>query len=301
VTKRATTSTKRRRPGRRQRGHRQSFKELVSLWIGLFKKHELLTYASAIAFQALVALAALVLLVVAILGEIGREDVWTKQIGPSVKPKLLPEVYSGIDATFAKIFSASSAGLIAFAAFVAIWEISGAVRACMGALSRVYDTEDDRPSSVRQPISLGIGIAVTGALVGSILLATAGRTLVHGGWGILFTVARWILSILLLVGAFGLLVRYAPAERRTTKWASAGAAAVVVAWIVQSLIFWAYLRYLADYRSAAGSLLGVYFLTTYLYVAAIVLLVGIELDELLRKDLHGKDERGIVEIVRDVV
>jgi membrane protein len=153
---------------------------------------------------------------------------------------------------------------------------------------------------VRHAISLGIGIALTGALVGSILLATAGRTLVHGGWSILFTVFRWLLSILLITGAFGLLVRYGPAERRTKKWASAGAALVVFAWIVQSLIFWVYLRYLANYRSAAGSLLGVYFLTTYLYVAAIVLLVGIELDELLRKDLRGKNERGIIEIVRDM-
>jgi hypothetical protein len=42
-------------------------------------------------------------------------------------------------------------------------------------------------------------------------------------------------------------------------------------------------------------------LTTYLYVGAIVLLVGIELDELLRKDLQGEDERGILELVRDAV
>jgi uncharacterized BrkB/YihY/UPF0761 family membrane protein len=34
-----------------------------------------------------------------------------------------------------------------------------------------------------------------------------------------------------------LLVRYAPAERRTTRWASAGASLVVVGWIAQSLIF----------------------------------------------------------------
>jgi membrane protein len=290
-----TTSTKRRRGS-----HRQGAKDFVSLWVGLFKEHNLLTYASAIAFQALVALAALVLLVFAILGEMGRTDVWTKQIGPAIRPKLLPQVYQGIDATFAKIFSASSVGLIVFAAAVSMWEISGAVRASMGALSRVYDTDDDRPSHVRHAISLSIGIALTGALVGSILLATAGRTLVHGGWSVVFTIFRWLLSILLIAGAFGLLVRYGPAERRTTKWASAGASVVVVAWIVQSLIFWVYLRYLGDYRSAAGSLLGVYFLTTYLYVAAIVLLVGIELDEQLRKDLHGKNERGIIEIVRDV-
>jgi membrane protein len=289
-----TTATK-----RRQGNRRQGIGELVSLWVDLFRDHNLLVYATAVAFNALVALVALVLLVVAILGEIGRTDVWTKQIGPTIQPKLLPQVYQGLDATFTKIFSASSVGLIAFAAAIAIWEISRGVRACMGALSCVYDTEDDRPWFVKQALSIGIGVVLTGALVGSILLATAGRTLVHGGWSIAFTVARWLLAVLLIGGAFGLLVRYAPAERRAKRWASAGAATVVVAWIVQTLVFAAYLRYLADYRSAAGSLLGVYFLTTYLYVAAIVLLVGIELDEQLRKDLHG-DERGIIEIVRDM-
>ena len=290
-----TKSTKGRRGGRRQ-----SFKDFASLWARLFDEHDVLTYASAIAFQALIALVALLLLVVAILGEIGRTDVWTKQIGPQIAGKLLPAVYTGIDATFAKIFSASSVGLVAFAALIAVWEISGAVRACMGALSRIYDVDDDRPWFIRFPLSLGIGLALTGALVGSILLSTAGRTLVHGGWGIVFTLGRWLLSIILITGAFGLLVRYAPAERRTKRWASAGAAAVVFAWIVQSLIFWVYLRYIADYRSSVGSLFGVYFLTTYLYVAAIVLLVGIELDEQLRKDLDGDDERGIVQIVRGV-
>jgi hypothetical protein len=36
-------------------------------------------------------------------------------------------------------------------------------------------------------------------------------------------------------------------------------------------------------------------------VGAIVLLVAIELDELLRKDLQGRQERGILELVRDVL
>jgi uncharacterized BrkB/YihY/UPF0761 family membrane protein len=104
-----------------------------------------------------------------------------------------------------------------------------------------------------------------------------------------------------MVGGFGLLVRYAPAERRTKKWVSAGAALVVVAWVVQTVIFWIYLRYLANYRTPVGSLLGVYFLTTYIYVAATVLLVAIELDELLRKDLKGEHERGIIDLVREVL
>ena len=68
-----------------------------------------------------------------------------------------------------------------------------------------------------------------------------------------------------------------------------------------TVIFAAYLQHLANYRSAAGSLLGVYFLTSYLYVGAIVLLVGIELDELLRKDVQHDEERGILELVRDAL
>jgi membrane protein len=290
-----TTTTKRRR-----RGHWQSFKDFVSLWVDLFAKHNLLTYASAIAFQALVALVALMLLLVAVLGQIGRTDVWTNQIGPQIKPKVLPEVYAGINATFEKIFHTSSFGLIAFAAFVTIWEISGVVRACMGALSRIYDTEDTRPWWIRFPISIGIALAITAALFGSILLATAARTTVHGAWSIPFAIFRWVLAVALMIGAFGLLVRFAPAERRTKRWATGGAALVVVAWMVQSVIFGLYLRHLANYRSAAGSLLGVYFLTTFLYVGAIVLLVGIELDEQLRKDVEGNEDRGILELVRGV-
>ena len=290
------SSTKRRR----QRSRRQSFKDLVALWVDLFKQHNLLTYASAIAFQALVALVALVLLLVAILGEIGRADVWTKEIGPQIEPKVLPAVYSGIDATFQKVFSASSVWLIAFAAAVALWEISGAVRAAMGALSVVYGTDDDRPWWRRFPISVGIGTAITGrSSARSSWRPPGGRSCTGRGASRSPSYAGCSRS-----PHDGRLRAPRPVRARaarTKRWASAGAAVLVVAWTVQSVIFWAYLRYVADYRSAAGSLLGVYFLTTYLYVAAIVLLVAIELDEQLRKDLKDEDqERGILGIVRDV-
>ena len=285
----------------RRRGHKASFKELVDLWVKLFSKHGLLTYASAIAFQALVAAVALALLGLAVLGEIGRQDVWTKQIGPAIKPKVLPPVYHGIDATAHKIFTSSSGGLIAFAAFVTVWEMSGVVRAIMGAIARVYDTEDDRSWKIRFPLSIGVGLVLTASIVGSVLLATAARTAVHGAWSVPFAIVRWLLTVALIAGGFGLLVRFAPVERRTTRWASGGAMLVTIAWVAQSLIFAVYLRSVADYRTSVGSLLGFYFLTTFLYVASIILLVGIELDEQLRKDLQGKKERGILEIVRDVV
>ena len=284
----------------RRRGHRESFEELVGLWVDLFRKHNLLTYACAIAFRALIAVVALVLLGVALLHGFGRDDVWTSQIAPQIAPKLLPPVFSGLDATVQTIFSSSSAGLIAFASVLATWEVSAMVRACMGALSAISGHEDDRPWWIRFPISVGIAFVLTLAIVGAVLLGTAAKGAVGGAWEVPYSIGRWLLAVVLIGLAFGVLVRFAPAAPHSKKWATGGTTLVVVAWVVQSLLFAAYLRSFANYKTAEGSLLGIYFVTTFLYVAAIILLVGIELDEQLRKDLKGKD-RGIIEIVRDVI
>lgn len=285
----------------RRRAHRQSAKELVGLWVDLFREHDLLTYASAIAFQALVAFVALVLLGLAVLGDIGRTDVWDTKIGPQVQPKVLEPVYAGLDATVQKIFSSSSIGLIVFAAILTVWEMSGVVRAIMGAIARIYDTEDDRSWKVRIPISIGISFVLTASIVGAILLATAAGGAVHGAWGVPYGILRWLLAVFLIGLGFGVLVRFAPVEPRTTRWVSGGAALLVIAWVIESLLFALYLHHVADYKTAAGSLLGVYLLTTFLYISSIILLVGIEVDELLRKDVQGQHERGILEIVRDVL
>jgi membrane protein len=270
------------------------------MWVELFDRHDLLTYASAIALQALVAAVALVLLGLGVVGAAGREDIWRRHLGPAVQAKVLPFVYAGIDEVVEKIFSTHSGGLIAFASALAVWELSGVIRACMGALDRVYETDDSRPWWIRFPISFGLSLTTILGLGGAILLGYfIGNS--RGAWGVPELVARWAAAIVLIGVAFGLIVRYAPAERRAKRWTSAGAALVVVAWIVQSLIFRWYIGSVANFRTAVGSLTVVLVVTAYLYVGAIVLLVGIQLDELLRKDVQGDEERGILELVREIL
>jgi membrane protein len=263
---------------------KRALKRIVSLWVDLFDEHELLTSATAIALQAFVAMVALALLAIAVLGETGHETVWENQIAPQIQPKVLPAVFRGIQATVHKVFSSSSWGLIAFASLLTIWEVSGTVRACMSALSKIYGTKDERPWYVRFPLSIAIAVVVTVALVGAAFLILGLKHAVHGGWGLPFAFVRWIGTVVLLTVAFAVLVRFAPAEPRSKLFASFGGGLVVVLWIIQSLIFAWYVRSAASYKSAVGSLTAVYLFTTYLYVAGIVLMVGIELDEQLRKD-----------------
>jgi uncharacterized BrkB/YihY/UPF0761 family membrane protein len=70
------------------------------------------------------------------------------------------------------------------------------------------------------------------------------------------------------------------------RWTSLGSVLVVVGWIGQTLIFGAYVRSVADFRTSVGSLEVFIFLATFFYIAAIILLVAMELDELVRADLQ---------------
>jgi uncharacterized BrkB/YihY/UPF0761 family membrane protein len=89
-----------------------------------FAEHGLLTYASAIAFRALVALVPLTLLGLALLGVFGLEDVWTDTIAPALEDHLTQPVFNGIDYTVNRIFRTDSTSLIALATVLLLWDMT---------------------------------------------------------------------------------------------------------------------------------------------------------------------------------
>lgn len=267
----------------------RSFKAIVRLWVDLFARDNLLTYASAIALQTLVAAISCALLGLGILGAAHDTSLWKRTIAPAIEPRVLHDVYRGVNAVVQHVFSSSSAGVIAFAAILAIWEVSGVVRAVIGALNSVYETEEERPWWIRVPLSLGISVVLLVGLVGSIVILLGLHA--SGAWEWPAAVLRWVAAIGLMIAAFGILVRTAPAKHRAKKWASAGAILVVVCWVAESFIFRWYVTSVADFKTAIGSVVVFLVLTTYLYVGAIILLVAMELDELVRLDAQRPRNR----------
>jgi membrane protein len=268
----------------------RSLKAIVRLWVDLFDRHNLLTYASAIALRTFIAAVACTLFGLGILGASGERRLWEKTIGPQVKPKVLPDVFAGIDQTVHKVFSSSTAGLLALASALAVWEVSGIIRAAIGALDEIYETEETRPFWVRFPLSFGLAILFLAAMLGAITLVWAAQA-ASGAWSLPLLILRWPVAIALVAFAFELIVRWAPDENRRARWASLGSLLVVVGWIGETLIFTWYVRSVANFRTPVGSLEVFIFLATYFYIAAIVLLVAMELDELVRLDLEAPSSR----------
>jgi membrane protein len=245
--------------------------------------HRLSIYASAIAFRALVATIPLALLGLGLLGALGLQSTWKDSIAPAIKPKVLPQVYDGIDATARTVMSSGTAAVIAFATLLVIWDLTIGVAAVMRALNLVHDVKDDRPLVRRVVVAIGLAVALAVLIVGAILLLiTAPR--VGGALDVVLSVVRWLLAPLLLVLAVGLTVRYAPAQKPEVRWASAGSLLVIGVWIVATVLFRLWATYVANFKTAIGSLTGLLLLTLYLFVSSAIFLVGAELDELLRKE-----------------
>ena len=77
---------------------------------------------------------------------------------------------------------------------------------------------------------------------------------------------------------------------------------VVVGWIGETLIFGEYVRTIANFRTPVGSLEVFIFLATYFYIAAIVLLVAMELDELVRLDMQRpRNKQELLPLVAGVI
>jgi len=272
-------------------------KRFVKLWVDLFDRHLLLDHASAIAFNVLKALVPLTLLALAVLGAVGQRNVWSKTLFARLQQHLQPQRAHAIDAGAQRIFSTDSTGLIVFAALLVIWYVSGAVRAVIGSINDIYETDETRPWKVRYPVSFGLAFTIAVCLVGSLLVVTVGSALAHNGFaGVVVSIGRWLVAIGLLALAVAMLVRYAPADRRAKKWASAGSVLVIAAWIGATLLLELFVVHVANFKTAVGSLTVFLVLIGYVYTSSIIFLVGVELDELLRADATA-DERGLLELL----
>lgn len=247
-----------------------------------FSEHSLLTYASAIAFRAIVALVPLTLLGLALLGAFGLEDVWTDTIAPALKGHLTQPVFNGIDFTVNQIFESDKTSLVALSTALVIWDMTWAVNVVTQALNRIHDVKERRSRPRRVAVAAGLGIAVVACLIASALVQSVAPSLTDGTLDTVLSILRWPVAILFLWAAVTLLFRYAPAEKPEMRWASVGSLLVIATWLVASALFRGWVTEVANFKSATGSLTVFLLLTTYILVTSTIFLIGAELDERAR-------------------
>ena len=251
-----------------------------------YAENDLLTYASAIYFQILSALVPFLLFGFALLGFLHLQGVWGDDLAPRVKDSVSPAAFSFANETIMRALSNRQVFWVTAGFLIALWEVSGAVRAVMGALQRVYGLETKRSWRRRMLVSTALALAVGACWLAAIAVVVVGPLLVGdvpGLLAVLLFVGRWAIAGLLLLLAVAILLHYAPERRSSLDWVTFGAVLIMAGWLLMSLGFGVYLREIADYNSIFGGLATVVVLIAYLYASALVFLGGVQVDAQLRR------------------
>ncbi len=261
-----------------------------------YKANDLLTYASAISFRVFFALIPLALFVLGVLGFLHLEEVWRNDIAPDIESNTSPAAFTVIDDTVTDVLGQRQLFWITIGAAIAVWEISGAIRAVMGVFSSIYGVEDRRSFRRRMLVSGVLATTIGLLILAAAVVARFGGLAVEAPLGdsaviaVVGFVARWAIAIALLLLVVGILGRFAPATRRPLRWSSFGALLVVIGWVAMSLGFAWYVGTVADYGSIFGSLATVIVTLEFLYLSSIVFLTGIQLDALIRRSVEGPSD-----------
>jgi membrane protein len=106
------------------------------------------------------------------------------------------------------------------------------------------------------------------------------------GVGAMFTrawnIARWPAILLLALLGITLVYHFAPAVRQRWHWVTPGSAFALIGWVVASYGLRLYVTYFGNYNATYGSIGGVILLMLWLYLSSLTLLVGAEIDALVR-------------------
>ena len=167
---------------------------------------------------------------------------------------------------------------------LAIWSANAGVKAVIEALNVVYGEREKRGFFKLNLLSLAF---TTGGIIALLLMVSAvvalPLALEHLGltaeMQIIIGLARWPLLFVALLVALGILYRFGPSRRAARwEWLSVGTLAAAVLWIAgSSLLSW-YLSNFGNYDATYGSLGAAIGLMMWMWMSAIIVLCGAELN-----------------------
>jgi membrane protein len=264
----------------------------------------LLGLASEIAYNAMLSLFPAILAVLTAIGLFEESLQSTfKQLAVQLS-KVAPDEALVLIRDFAReITHTKNTGLFSISFIVAIWAASGALSAAMNALDQIHQIppQQTRPFWKAKLISLGLTI-------GTILLLLLASFLVfisdlilkffvsESGLSFLLSIWRllsWPLALGIVSAAFAFVYRYGPSRWDSGTPMMPGAVLAAISWAISSALFRLYVSNFGNYNRAYGAVGAVIVLMLWLYMSAVVLLVGDQLNVTVGEAMHPQAELGL--------
>ncbi|MEU0315933.1 YihY/virulence factor BrkB family protein [Nocardioides sp. NPDC006273] len=242
--------------------------------------------AAGVAFWGFLSLFPAMIAAVAVYGLVADPATVTRQA--EVVTEALPRDAASLIVDQMKTISAESSDALGFSLLVsvllALWTASAAVTNMMSAINIAYDEEETRTYLRRKGIALLLSVAAVVFVVISVgFIAVAPVVLdtlaPKGATRGMLQVGRWVGLVLAILAGTAVLYKLAPdRDNPRLAWVSVGSVSATAVWLLASIGFSLYVDNFGRYGRTYGALAGVAILMLWLWITALIVLVGAEIN-----------------------
>ena len=167
---------------------------------------------------------------------------------------------------------------------VAIWSANAGMKAIIDALNVVYDEKEKRSFVKLNLLSLlftvvailSLMVALGGVVIAPMVFSAFGLSSLLS---LAIAILRWPLLLALATIALAAIYRYGPSRTEARwQWLSVGSVAAAIGWLITSVLFSWYISHFGAYNATYGSLGAAVGMMMWMWISAIVILLGGELN-----------------------
>lgn len=258
--------------------------------------------AAALAYYAFLAIPAALLVTLGLFTLLAGPDTVERIMGrlDGVVP---PEAITLLEESLTRTLENQGGGIvmIVLGSALALWTSTGAMGGLIRGLNRVYGTEEGR-GFVKQRLTalqmlacvvLAFALVVVLLVLGPVISGWLGGVLgLEGVFGWIWWTVQWpVLLLGLLVAIGGVLYLGPNVSHPRFRLVTPGSLVAVLIWLVASGLFALYVGLFGSYNKTWGSLAAVIIMLTWLWLSALAVLLGAELNaEVKRSWRHRQGE-----------
>ena len=214
------------------------------------------------------------------------------------------EVYILIEETLNEILTQENRSLLSFGLIATIWSASLGMNALIKSLNNSYGVEENRPILIARGMSIITTVLMIFILLIALVLPIFGRQIgififsflgLEAGFLETWNTLRFSIPPLIIFIVAAVIYWVAPNVKLDFKSVLAGAAFTAVGWLAVSFGFSVYINNFANYSATYGGIGGVIMLMLWLYVSAILLIIGGLVNAVMqsRRDIIKHDNRNV--------
>ena len=265
---------------------RSEWRNVLKRSVREFKHDDVPDRAAALTYYGLLALFPGVLVLVAVLGFLGKRT--TQHLLNNIATIAPGGVHSFLRGVVDQVQGRAGAATVAAAVGIAIalWSASGYVAAFMRAANAIFEVDEGRPIWKTVPIRLLTTLALVVMLViaAAIVVLTGpvaekvGTALGMGHAAVLtWDIAKWPVLVVLVSVMVTVLYKATPNVKQPGfRWISAGGILAVLIWIVASAAFAVYVSFSGSYNKTYGGFATAIIFLVWLWLSNLAILLGAE-------------------------